>query len=440
MIIRFVVSNFTSYKDENVLDFVTNSKIQSYLDHEVRVTNRLKVLKYLGIFGSNAFGKSNILKAIAIMKNFVLTSQLPSNLSFDGNENTPTTFTMVFEINNNYYEYSFSVLANSLGLPPIIVSESLYILYRYADSVKIYDSKEGIVDNNDKAMQIFEAGYKNTMGTLFLSYINAPERRIEGNKYSKIFGEVYDFFSNYIKIVLTESTLILAVNELSVEKIRNKLHRYDTGIEDVYFTSVSDEEKENLAKEELFKEAAKNVMANNNIHSQYFANSNQVIMIKNNEGVLDVQKLMFKHKGIKKPFNYGKESEGTKRIFCLICFLLFEGNDGQTIFIDELERSCHSEIAPIIIEDYQKLNKERRSQLVFTSHLSELMGIVLRKDEIYFVNKKDDGTSHIYSLLEFKSKTRDNIEANYLEGRYGAVPKIGVEIADNLRENRRKDN
>ena len=128
MLIRYSVSNFRSYKNEATLDFITNSKISTNKSHEYRF-GRLSVLKNIGIFGSNAYGKSNLIKSIQAMQLIISRNLTPENFSFVGQEDIPTTFRMLFSIEDNeFYEYSFSIVRIPNSVCFNVVDEELYII------------------------------------------------------------------------------------------------------------------------------------------------------------------------------------------------------------------------------------------------------------------------------------------------------------------------
>ena len=114
-----------------------------------------------------------------------------------------------------------------------------------------------------------------------------------------------------------------------------------------------------------------------------------------------------------------------------ISTLLTQDNSNRTLFIDEIERSSHPHVVRRIIEDFQSANQGNKAQLVFTSFLGSLMDEVLKRDEVYFVEKDDFGLTHLRSLSEYSSSNRrESIQKRYYEGRFGALPKLSVRIKD----------
>ena len=118
-----------------------------------------------------------------------------------------------------------------------------------------------------------------------------------------------------------------------------------------------------------------------------------------------------------------QESKGLQRLYNFTATLLFALHTPSVIVIDELEVSIHPHIARYIIELFQNPEVNLgRSQLVFTTHDTNLLDQeLLRRDQIWFV-EKDDCCSHLYSLLDFSPRNDENLELGYLRGRYGAIP------------------
>ena len=103
---------------------------------------------------------------------------------------------------------------------------------------------------------------------------------------------------------------------------------------------------------------------------------------------------------------------------------------GGILLVDELERELHPMLVNFIISKFQsKKSNPDGAQLVFTTHDTELMSMeLLRKDQLYFADKDPaDGSSELYSISEFSTRTTDNIRKGYLAGKYGATPDIELE-------------
>ena len=432
MVIRFSVKNFRSIKENVTLDFVSSSHIPSDVCHTYRF-GRLKLIKNLGIFGANASGKSTLVEALKAMRSFVLKGVLPENLAFKGQEGKPTEFEIVFEKEGRFFQYSFAVKLNPTIHLPVIVHESLYELFLQGKNALIYDSNQGIATKDDPDLETFEKGYRNTVGQLFLSYIVAPERLIPSSKSSADFALVYGYFLRNLFVCMGDNEMLFSISEEGVERIKDRLHDYDTGIESVSFGLVNRDEQIRLFSDPLVKNQVvgallRDLSTEGNV---YYCDGEEVFVFQKSNHDIRVRKLLFKHAGIQEMLQFKEESAGTKVVFLLISTLLTQDNSNRTLFIDEIERSSHPHVVRRIIEDFQSANQGNKAQLVFTSFLGSLMDEVLKRDEVYFVEKDDFGLTHLRSLSEYSSSNRrESIQKRYYEGRFGALPKLSVRIKD----------
>ena len=119
-----------------------------------------------------------------------------------------------------------------------------------------------------------------------------------------------------------------------------------------------------------------------------------------------------------------EESEGTKTLFRMMLSMMDIIRGGRLLLIDEIDPSLHTQLVEFIIGMF---NSSERAQLVYTSHNTHLLNTDFqRRDQVYFVNKREDGCSDLYSLYDYKD-FRDTLdmEKAYLQGRFDAVPYLG---------------
>ena len=124
-------------------------------------------------------------------------------------------------------------------------------------------------------------------------------------------------------------------------------------------------------------------------------------------------------------FEINWESQGTQRLMDLIPMLFLMKEQSSTFIIDEIARSLHPEVSYQFVKLILENPSFSNSQLIFTTHEDYLMDFeLLRKDEIWFVEKNKFGESSTYSLEEFKPRYDKDIRKGYHQGRFGGVPKI----------------
>ena len=124
------------------------------------------------------------------------------------------------------------------------------------------------------------------------------------------------------------------------------------------------------------------------------------------------------------------ESDGTRKLMALAPAIESALRTGGLLLVDELERNLHPVLVNFIVAKFQsKRSNPNGAQIIFTTHNTELMNLeLLRKDQLYFADKHDkEGTSELYSISEFATRTTENIRKGYLVGKYGATPDVEIE-------------
>ena len=161
-------------------------------------------------------------------------------------------------------------------------------------------------------------------------------------------------------------------------------------------------------------------------------NSQVYSLRKDEEGNIITTKMMQNHGYNQDLFEYSDESDGTQRLFDLIP-LFYEHKGNSVIFIDEIDRSLHTNLTRRFLELFYKLTEEDTSQIIATTHDSNLLDLELvRQDEIWFIKRLSDHSSSIYSLNRYKERYDKKIDKEYLLGRYDAIPIFDDEILEDI--------
>lgn len=439
MLKRFTVENFSSYKDENSLD-LTAGRTELHDSHVVDF-KKVKILKSAIIYGANASGKSNLIKAIEYAKNIISESLDETDTYkkyFRLNNNSakePTTFEFELELDKRFFSYGFSsILAtkeiNEEWLVEIGKSSPEMIFEREKNKVKL---GKLLKDKNIKdRFEIYIDDMKNQSTQLFLSEIANKDLDVEE---VKILNDIYEWFDKKL-IILYPNTKYGNLSSLSsndsLSKIFKKyLTQFDTGVIDI--SSIEEDFEKNFKDfpDELKKDIEKNIKndlskksTKKNVEKALLRSSDgQFLTIyKDENDELKVQKLGLIHnKDIKEIFELKDESDGTKRLFDFIP-LIGKFREDYTILIDEFDRSLHPKLARKLFELFYDI-EDSKSQLIVTTHESNLLNLdLVRRDEIWFTEKDKYGASKLFSLNQFKVRYDSKIEKAYLLGRYGAIP------------------
>lgn len=379
MIISLRLKNFYSMRDDAVLDFtadLSSRKSREYLPENFIDFSGDKFVNIIGLFGSNAAGKSNIIKATEFCRQLILTSHLNNEGDelnyepFKFESGKPSEFYINFVTEGIEYEYSFALSGGE------IISEELFY-YPHKRKSRIfsrsntysYTFKKGII--NRPAEVEANTGPK----TLFLSRASSMNREIART--------VYRYFLNQMVFGLDSVDL----NNLSVADFDRHKKLLLKGLE------VSDSDIVDIQ------------------------------LIEKNPGAYQLQSFHRENPGI--PFDFlREESEGTKRLLTILLVILKKTIDGATFFLDEFDLKLHLHLAEFILN---LVRASESAQMVFTSHNPLLINTnSLRQEQIVFVNKHADGNSEFTPLSDYEGLNKNtNIWQAYLQGRFDAVPYIG---------------
>jgi uncharacterized protein len=442
MLIRFIVSNFMSFKDETEFNMLTGKGNGSRnLPHHVKKTKSgVEVLKTAAIYGANAAGKSNLVSAITYFKSLVFNEEsflMPQSKRFriDQTYKTkPSTFRIEYEYKGIHFDYAFEIFKGK------IVEEWIYLI----DSIK--SNKEKLlykrINNNVEFGDVFkkskDIGYlqkyikkelKDNQSVLEACFLVLDDIDILDNIYIAIskLTIVTPFSKSY---VYSESILI---GSKSAKFASDLLINSRTGIEnlvvkeidaDVFFSYADDDFKKELIDDlesslESSKHKGKDI-------SLSFTFNSQINVLTKKDDKYFVSILKTKHFNSDELFDLDEESDGTNRLYQLSPAFeeLIHENDVVYI-IDELERSMHPLLAKELLKLYSTA-KTKNNQLIFTTHESHLLDDdLLRRDEIWFTEKKTDGSTEFYPLSNFNPRGDKVLERGYLQGRYGGIPFLG---------------
>jgi len=406
MLVQFNFKNFKSFKNEATLD-MTAASIKEHAYNLIETKTKDKYLKVAAIYGANASGKSNVIEAFYFMHFFIINSLGTVNVQNKHNRESipvkgfafdriysgkPSEFEVFFIHNDVEYQYGFVVDKQKIH------EEWLYCKRVGGRKYETLFERSGNKIECGKNMieaDKFKDSVEDT--TLFLTL--TAKTKVKTSK------TVFQWFLNNSAVdfgnITFESLISRSIspeileNEAYKKGIENFLIAIDTGIKGIRVEKIKDD------KNEDDKEACRVY----SIHE--IKNSNEPVEI---------------------PF--AQESSGTQKMFCLFDFFWDVMNKGSILFVDELNAKLHPYLVRYIINMFHDPSINRNNaQLVYTTHDTfTLTKDVFRRDEIWFVDKNEEGVSNLYSLVEYKfeddSKVRNDATyyKDYLAGRYGAIP------------------
>ena len=411
MLIQFNFKNFKSFREEATLD-LSAAKVTEFSDRVVTVGSE-KILPVAAIYGANASGKSNIYNAFEYMSDYVADSFKYGDEEEKFEEYRPTPF--LFDSTSADAESSFEVYFTLHG-------DKNEKTYNYGFCV----DKEGVTEEwlNSKAKTARK------YSTVFYRENSDNELDLSGlPKNSR----------DNIKVALEKQVLIVSLGaKLKISKCKV--------IRDWFLTNEFADFGDPFTNFFLSRRLPKGFTENKNVQQkvvEYFASFDEHIkdfrvekVPNDGESKEEKYKINALHKKIDSDemaeIPLGAESAGTLKMFALYPELQEVLEKGSVFFIDELNARLH----PLLVRNFLLtfLNPEinvNHAQLVFTTHGTwQLSNQLLRRDEIWFVEKDDRGVSTLYSLADFvdedgaRIRKDESYEKNYLIGKYGAIPTL----------------
>lgn len=393
MLIEFTVGNYLSFKDKKTLSLEATA-IKEYPNNVIK-KGKYKLLRSAVVYGANSSGKSNLIKALELMFDFVKTSfqanstdeiNVTSFLLNKDTEDKPSFFEILFLIDDIRYRYGFEVDKKRF------YSEWLFEQKFKKEKLLFIREKDSIEVSNDfKEGKGIEEKTRNN--ALFLSVVDqfngVISKKIMGWFNSQI---IFSGLNHQEAKILT--SLVLKFDD-SKEIIKNFLIPFNLGFKD--FELVSEKDKNNVKT----------------YHDKYDKKGN---VIGNFE--FDLVK---------------NESSGTNKLYDIAGCLIYVLSMGQLIVIDELDAKLHPLLTMAIVKLFNssEYNKEN-AQLIFATHDTNLLNCgCFRRDQIYFTEKNRTEETDLYSLVEYKEsdgkkiRNDSSFEKDYINGRYGAIPYIG---------------
>ncbi|HIR88670.1 MAG TPA: ATP/GTP-binding protein [Candidatus Fimimorpha faecalis] len=445
MLIRFNVKNFLSFdsrengKSEEFS--MLAGKVRNKKEH-VYDTGDAKILKFSAIYGANASGKSNLVKALSFMRRTILKG-LPKGHTDayckvnKENKKKESYFEMEILLDGKYYAYGFEVVLSQskfisewlIELTPDSREKTIFLRdiingqFEFGKELK----EKTLIDK----LNVYAEDVRDDTSVLLLQIMNQNKKNLyQEYKKAAILKKVYLWVMQSLDINdpnrLISDYSYMARTE-NIEKICKIIAAFGTGITNFKMVEVPIEkilgELPKPIQEKLIADIEKKMIETerDSYKGIIMRSDKEFFILEFDEEKIICKTIQFSHGNQDILFNLSEESDGTVRILDLLEILLSEEN--KTYVVDELDRCLHPSLTYKFVELFLKLAEKKNIQLIVTTHESRLMDFdLLRRDEIWFVNKRKNGESDIYSLEEYNTRFDQKIDKAYLEGRYGGVP------------------
>ncbi|MCD8194703.1 MAG: ATP-binding protein [Coprobacillus sp.] len=430
MLISFRFKNVLSFYNETTLSMeATKDKtlegLNTFCPNDNRpLSQKSDLVKSVLIFGPNASGKSNILKALNFMKFFVLDSS-SSSLDKPINSNRPFAFYETASCEDSLYEVE-------------IVEGSKY--YRYGFTLnrgKVVSEWLDSVEERKKSLFKREGNhvYINKPSSRKIDFVSLSETSLFlsiGFSFSSPISE--DIFNvirwfQKLTIISTDKANSLSLYKASKEytkKALDILERANIGIKDMQVKEVKLTDDISNLNDFLYQNSNRGDINSPQLLRDDMGRYDLDLMTSYD--VYDSKEThnIVNKKDIPLYTNPSFNSKGTENLLNVLGYIIDALDKGNPIFIDEFDSSINFLLACYLISMFNSLDTNpKNAQLIATVQNASLMDRGLRRDQIYFTEKDNDGVTSLYSLSDFKDvRKSETYSKKFLAGFYTRLPNL----------------
>jgi hypothetical protein len=425
MIQELKIKNFLSFKDEVTISFeaTKDKRLEDY--HVVEIAKDVRLLKLGIVYGANASGKTNLINAFEYLRDFWFkvaeskeeeTGVIPFLLDAKTKQN-PSSFNLIFFADSIKYSYHLELTEKN------VLYEKLEYYPSFQPAVVFERKYNGSVSEiafgpkiKTSSITKEEISIKCLSNMSFFAAYNQVNTQI--NEIEKALHWIQNQFMPSIEpgtSLFGYSGHLIAENKAIKNKMLNFLQQADLNISEV---------NSEIIKEEVSDEFINQVKALNipQIELERLQKDRSIKRVK----------ITFMHnvedeKGnlSKFPLDIELQSDGTKRVFGLAGAIFSTINENGFLAIDEIESKLHPDLLAFVLEQF--LRESKGAQLLVSTHYDCLLDEddLLRKDCIWFTEKKKDASTALYPLSDFTGLNRlSSLQKAYRVGKFGAIPDI----------------
>jgi len=426
MIQEFTVENFRSIKTKQTLSFLANNKIQTGAENYLctQVNDSVRLLKLCVLYGYNASGKTNLLRALGFLRTIVLSAPdtkdedtyfIPFALDKE-TRNQPGSFSLIFFIDRIRYEYSVCIDRKRIHRESLRFSPGGRIATLFT---RTFDTDNLVSKLTIGAKCSLSAKDKTILNGNTLENSTVLYAYQKSNIHSPALDTVIEYFKETLMPMITPS---VRLRDWSLERLSGDTKRkqfYVKFLEKADFQIADLEIKNNsiAVDDELL----------NNLTAQG-APTGLLEQLKNDKNI-ETKDLFFTHKTPQGSYQIlaEDESQGTLRYFGLGGVLQELLASSHVVAIDELESSLHPDLATFFLQMFLMNSKD--SQILATTHAQYIMELdYMRNDMVWFCEKDETGGSEYYSAQDFKLHKNNNLANFYRSGKLGAKPILGSPV------------
>lgn len=411
MLIQYSVKNYKSIKDEVIINFSVTDNMADNNKLLKENEDMSPLYKCIGLVGPNASGKSNILDSLYFALKFInstIQRKDTSKISIEtfmldkDSRKDVSSFEFIFLQSGIKYVYGFSLNEEQ-------ITEEYLLAYYSKKATTLFDREAGREQEynfkgNDIKIQT-DISNKTNANRLYLPVAaewGYDKTKLPYQWFEKAFRQYGNMnTSQVIAKVLEDKTLKII--------LLDALKKADFNIEDIYVKNRKMEKKQR----DVLMAFLSQILGESEVAADAIPEERPVVWVT--------------HKGKcgeEFSIELDEDSSGTQDIIDNIAEFLYINKGGGLIIEDEMGRNYHTKLTEYFIQLFN--NNSRNSgiaQMIFSTHDTKILNL-LRPEQIYLVDKDENGATYVKLLDDYLIRERDNIELGYLKGRYGAIPSI----------------
>lgn len=422
MLIEFRVANFRSFNQEQVFSMAAAPRLKKK-DNTIKVALKgdplPPLLKSVAIYGPNASGKSNFIRALNSL--WLLLKKPEGNEAFlqedhsfrfsETSKETPSKFEIHFVHQGLRCELGLWFQTNRivkewLTIYPTGVEQPLYVReysQQRGHDLYTFDPK---LEGSDALHTLWTEATRPTDLYIAKAIANSNEQLTQLRSIADWFDTLQVFSRSLFQKLTSATSALLAERPNLSGWLASYLSDFD-----IATTSITSEESGSYSeiRQKLLK-----LQDGTKVDMEKFAKS---IGIEN-----DRWKTTFRHRfgSMEAEFDLAEESDGTQSLFAFAIVWLLFNDRPMVVVVDELDTSLH----PLIIEKLiEKHHQRQNGQMIFTTHDTHLMNPkIMRRDQFWFTQRDKYGATRLSSVYDYEGREGEDIEKRYFEGRYRALP------------------
>ena len=424
MIQEIKIKNFLSFKDEVKFSFEASNDKFAEDSQVVKINENTRLLRFAVVYGYNASGKSNLLKVIEFLSDFWFTKredldEKTGNIPFKLDQASPSehsSIDLVFYIESVKYWYQLELDKNVVYFEKLSYYKTTQPLILFERTLE--NNQSVILFKNTKVSN----AVKDEIMVKCLKNMSFFAARNQVNANIPLIDAAKDWMKNNVMNSITPSTDLTQYaqrktsnDDTLVNYILTFLREADFNITDLKTKEEEEPIPENildiLLRIDDFPTTEKERMKTEKSIKRLQTNFDHTV--ENERGIETYQFSA----------DYEEESRGTLRTFGLETALYNAMQKDAFLAIDEIETSLHPKLLERILFEYLKTHS--RSQILVTTHNDGLLDLVddlIRKDSVWFTEKKKSGVTDLYKLTDFRGVNRlSSIREAYRNKRFGAT-------------------